>query len=98
MNEPLFLEELFELVKARQQLQPAGSYTVKLLNQPELAAQKVGEEAVEVIVAALAQSPDRLISEAADLLYHLLVLLCASGVTLQAVDDHLRARHTASDR
>ena len=65
---------------------PAGSYTVQLLDRgvPKI-SQKVGEEAVEVVVAANAEGPERLASEAADLLYHLLVLLQARGVPLDAV-------------
>ena len=65
---------------------PAGSYTAELLDRgvPKI-SQKVGEEAVEVVVAANAEEPERLASEAADLLYHLLVLLQARGVPLDAV-------------
>jgi phosphoribosyl-AMP cyclohydrolase / phosphoribosyl-ATP pyrophosphohydrolase len=72
---------------------PAGSYTVELLDRgvPKL-SQKVGEEAVEVVVAATAEEPERLASEAADLLYHLLVLLQARGVPLDAVWKELAHR------
>jgi phosphoribosyl-ATP pyrophosphohydrolase len=56
------------------------------------ASQKVGEEAVEVVVAANAEEPERLASEAADLLYHLLVLLQARGVPLDAVLSELEQR------
>ena len=55
-------------------------------------SQKVGEEAVEVVVAANAEGPERLASEAADLLYHLLVLLEARGVPLDAVWEELTHR------
>ncbi len=65
------------------------SYTARLLDKGiAKVAQKVGEEAVEVVVAATAETPERLASESADLLYHLLVLLRARGVEL---DDVLRA-------
>ena len=65
---------------------PPGSYTVELLDRGvSRISQKVGEEAVEVVVAANAEEPERLASEAADLLYHLLVLLQARGVPLDAV-------------
>ena len=65
---------------------PEGSYTAELLAQGVgKASQKVGEEAVEVVVAANSEDDERLASEAADLLYHLLVLLQARGVPLDAV-------------
>ncbi len=72
---------------------PAGSYTVQLLDAgvPKV-SQKVGEEAVEVVVAANTEGPERLASEAADLLYHLLVLLQARGVPLDAVWGELERR------
>ena len=63
-------------------------------------AQKVGEEAVETVVAALAEGPagsaERLASEAADLLFHLLVLLRARGVDVSRVASELRGRHLAA--
>jgi phosphoribosyl-ATP pyrophosphohydrolase/phosphoribosyl-AMP cyclohydrolase len=69
------------------------SYTARLLQEGVAkVAQKVGEEAVEVVVAATAQSPDRLASEAADLIYHLLVLLRARGVDVDEVLRVLQAR------
>jgi phosphoribosyl-AMP cyclohydrolase / phosphoribosyl-ATP pyrophosphohydrolase len=72
---------------------PADSYTAKLLDRglPKI-SQKVGEEAVELVVAANAESDERLASEAADLLYHLLVLLQARGVPLNAVWRELESR------
>lgn len=75
---------------------PHGSYTVQLLDAgPAGVAQKVGEEAAEVIVAALAQEGPRLAAEAADLLYHLLVLLQAKGVTIDDVWRELESREGA---
>jgi len=69
------------------------SYTRKLLNKgAEHCAKKLGEEAVEVVVAANAEEPERLASEAADLLFHLLVLLQARGVPLDAVWKELAHR------
>ena len=61
-------------------------------------SQKMGEEAVEVVVAANAEGPERLASEAADLLYHLLVLLQARGVPLDAVLSELERREKAGER
>jgi phosphoribosyl-ATP pyrophosphohydrolase/phosphoribosyl-AMP cyclohydrolase len=80
------LTRLAATVARRAAEQPAGSYTVRLLEQgvPKI-AQKLGEEAVEVVVAATAESADRLASEAADLLYHLVVLLQAREVPLHEV-------------
>ena len=86
------LDALFALIEDRKQSQPEGSYTVKLLNNPQKAAQKVGEEGVEVVIAALAQSRERLIEESADLLYHLLVVLSLRDVTLTEVEEALDKR------
>jgi len=82
------LTRLASTIARRSAERPAGSYTVKLLDRgvPKV-SQKVGEEAIEVVVAANAEDGARLASESADLLYHLLVLLEARGVTL---DDVLR--------
>jgi phosphoribosyl-AMP cyclohydrolase / phosphoribosyl-ATP pyrophosphohydrolase len=72
---------------------PVDSYTAKLLDRglPKI-SQKVGEEAIELVVAANAETDERLASEAADLLYHLLVLLQARGVPLDAVWRELETR------
>lgn len=76
---------------------PAGSYTSKLLDQGTLrVAQKVGEEGVETALAGAAQSVQQLESEAADLIYHLGVLLHARGSSLAVVMDTLRARRQKS--
>jgi phosphoribosyl-ATP pyrophosphohydrolase/phosphoribosyl-AMP cyclohydrolase len=87
------LSRLAATIAARAAKRPAGSYTVQLLDRgvPKV-SQKVGEEAVEVVVAANAEEPERLASEAADLLYHLLVLLEARGVPLDAVWKELAHR------
>jgi phosphoribosyl-AMP cyclohydrolase / phosphoribosyl-ATP pyrophosphohydrolase len=87
------LARLARTVAARAAERPAGSYTVELLARgvPKI-SQKLGEEAVEVVVAANAEGPERLASEAADLLYHLLVLLQARGVPLDAVWKELAHR------
>ena len=87
------LERLRHTIAARATERPAGSYTVSLLDKgPVKASQKVGEEAVEVVVAANAESGERLASESADLVYHLLVLLESKGVALDAVWDALERR------
>lgn len=87
------IEELFALIQDRQREQPAGSYTVQLLQEgvPRI-GQKVIEEAGETAIAAVQGDTDALAGEAADLLYHTLVLLAASGVKPGAVWDKLRQR------
>jgi phosphoribosyl-AMP cyclohydrolase / phosphoribosyl-ATP pyrophosphohydrolase len=87
------LSRLAATVAQRASLRPEGSYTVRLLDAgiPKI-SQKVGEESVEVVVAANSEDDERLASEAADLLYHLLVLLQARGVPLDAVWQELEGR------
>jgi phosphoribosyl-ATP pyrophosphohydrolase len=73
------------------------SYTRKLLNKgAEHCAKKLGEEAVETVIAAVENNRDRLIAESADLLYHLLVLLKARGITLAEVESALAQRTSIS--
>jgi phosphoribosyl-ATP pyrophosphohydrolase/phosphoribosyl-AMP cyclohydrolase len=88
------LQRLAYTIARRAAERPAGSYTTQLLDAgvPK-ASQKVGEEAVEVVVAANAQDDERLISESADLFYHLLVLLQARGVPLWRVWAELDERN-----
>lgn len=89
-----FLAELQALVSLRDQERPAGSYTTKLFEAGVRAiAQKVGEEGVETALAAVAQGDAELSGEAADLLYHLLVLLQSRGMRLDAAVAVLRSRH-----
>jgi phosphoribosyl-ATP pyrophosphohydrolase/phosphoribosyl-AMP cyclohydrolase len=86
------LSRLARTIASRAVEKPQGSYTAELLaGGVGKASQKVGEEAVEVVVAANSEDDERLASEAADLLYHLLVLLQARGVPL---DDVLRELET----
>jgi phosphoribosyl-ATP pyrophosphohydrolase/phosphoribosyl-AMP cyclohydrolase len=87
------LSRLATLIAQRAVERPEGSYTVKLLDRGVAKlSQKVGEEAVEVVVAANAEDHGRLASESADLLYHLLVLLQARGIGLDAVLNELENR------
>jgi len=80
------LSRLARTVASRAAARPQGSYTAQLLaGGVAKISQKVGEEAVEIVVAANSEDDERLASEAADLLYHLLVLLQARGVPLDAV-------------
>jgi len=88
-----FAPALWRTISDRALNRPEGSYTTKLLNGGTPAcAQKVGEEAVEVVRAALVESDGRLVEEAADLVYHLYVLLASRGVDVAAVDDELARR------
>jgi phosphoribosyl-ATP pyrophosphohydrolase/phosphoribosyl-AMP cyclohydrolase len=88
-----FLHRLEEIIRDRQQKMPEGSYTSKLFKEgtPRI-AQKVGEEGVEVALAAVLGDKKRLTEESADLLFHLLVLLHHQGMTLEEVIRELRQR------
>ncbi|KRG59885.1 bifunctional phosphoribosyl-AMP cyclohydrolase/phosphoribosyl-ATP diphosphatase HisIE [Stenotrophomonas sp. W1S232] len=89
-----FLAELDALVARRKAEMPEGSYTSKLFNKgTRHIAQKVGEEGVETALAAVAQGPEELAGEAADLLFHLTVLLRERGLGLADVEALLKARH-----
>jgi phosphoribosyl-ATP pyrophosphohydrolase len=88
-----FINKLAAVIADRKANPQEGSYTNKLLADPPKAAQKVGEEATEVIVAALAQSDERLVEEMADLVYHSLVLLQTRDLSWQDVVAALDNRH-----
>jgi phosphoribosyl-AMP cyclohydrolase / phosphoribosyl-ATP pyrophosphohydrolase len=89
-----FLAALERIVAERLRDKPAGSYTARLLEEgPRKIAQKVGEEGLEVALAALTESDDRLIAEAADLTFHLLVLLASRALPFARVVAELEARH-----
>lgn len=88
-----FLAELTNTIEGRQDANPKSSYTASLLQGPlTLTAQKVGEEGVETVIAALAQSDENFLSESADLVYHLMVLLAAKEKSLHDVVDVLSTR------
>ena len=88
-----FAPELWRTIAERASTRPEGSYTAQLLDDGVGAvARKVGEEAVELTVAALDESDERVVEEAADLVYHLYVLLAARGLDVMQVEDRLRAR------
>lgn len=88
-----FLTQLMAIIQDRKLNPKVGSYTNALLDDPVRAAQKVGEEATEVVVAALAQSNQRLVAEMADLVYHSLVLLAAHDLSWTDVVAELEMRH-----
>jgi phosphoribosyl-ATP pyrophosphohydrolase/phosphoribosyl-AMP cyclohydrolase len=88
-----FAPALWRTIASRAQERPEGSYTTTLLDEGVGAvAQKVGEEAVELVRAALSQEDERVVEEAADLVYHLYVLLAARGLDVAALDDELERR------
>ena len=88
------LNELFGIIEARKRERPQGSYTAELLSGGEdEILKKVGEEAMEVILAAKGQGERRLIEETADLFYHVLVMLAYKDLTLADVEEELRQRH-----
>ncbi len=92
-----FLPQLARTIASRASADPASSYTARLFAEGiKRIAQKVGEEGVETALAAVAGDRAELESEAADLLYHLLVLLEALGSSLDAVTAELRRRHPVS--
>ncbi len=94
-----FLATLETIIAKRAAEQPEGSYTARLFEQgPRRIAQKVGEEGVEVALASVTESDDKVIGESADLLFHLLVLLKKRGLSLEHVVTELRSRHEKSAR
>ena len=94
-----FLTTLESIIGERKASPVEGSYTCKLFAAgKQRIAQKVGEEAIEVALAASSDDRDEIINESADLLYHLLVLLTNQGIRLADVIDKLKQRHSASIR
>ncbi|WP_342071533.1 phosphoribosyl-ATP diphosphatase [Yoonia algicola] len=91
------LNDLADIIAARKTADPDSSWTAKLLAQgPEKCAEKFGEEAIEAIIEAVKGDKARLTSEAADVLYHLLVMLAARDVALDDVIAELAARQGTS--
>jgi phosphoribosyl-ATP pyrophosphohydrolase len=91
-----FLETLQSIIATRLAESPDDSYTARLAAKGTAkVAQKVGEEAVELVLAAVGESDERVTAEAADLVFHLLVLLALRGVTLEQLVAELARRHAA---
>jgi phosphoribosyl-AMP cyclohydrolase / phosphoribosyl-ATP pyrophosphohydrolase len=89
-----FLGELESVLAQRIATRPPGSYTAKLMDSGMTRiAQKVGEEGLELALAAVAQSDREIIGEAADLLFHTVLLLKAKGLSLSQVVEELKSRH-----
>ena len=96
-TEPLaFLMELERVIEQRSTVRPEGSYTARLLAEgPRRIAQKVGEEGLELALAAAAGGDAEVIAETSDLLYHVLLMLRSRGLSLAQVIAELRTRHTS---
>jgi phosphoribosyl-ATP pyrophosphohydrolase len=92
-NSGRILDELFETLAARKGADAEKSYTAKLFARGRgKIAQKLGEEAVETVIAALSETPDRVVLESADLLYHLLVLWADCDIAPYQVWNELESR------
>ena len=93
-NPLLFLSELQDFIEKRHEEMPEGSYTTSLFRDGlNRMAQKVGEEALEAVIEAVNGTNDRLIYEASDMFYHLIVLLTAKGLRIEDVVRELESRH-----
>jgi phosphoribosyl-AMP cyclohydrolase / phosphoribosyl-ATP pyrophosphohydrolase len=91
-----FLSRLESVIERRMEERPDGSYTAKLMEQGvKRIAQKVGEEGLELALAGAADTDERVVAEAADLVFHMMVLLKSRNVRLADVVAELAARHTA---
>ncbi|WP_395671968.1 phosphoribosyl-ATP diphosphatase [Phenylobacterium sp.] len=90
------LARLAATIEARKGAEPSSSYTAQLLADPARAAKKLGEEAVETVIAAAQGDTAALAAESADLIYHWLVVLAAAGVRLDDVAAKLEAREGTS--
>lgn len=88
------IDELYQIILDRKQNKPEGSYVASLFNKgDDRIIQKVGEEAVEVVIAAKNDSKERTVSEIADLQFHLLILMAATDITPDEVMAELNSRH-----
>jgi phosphoribosyl-ATP pyrophosphohydrolase/phosphoribosyl-AMP cyclohydrolase len=93
------IQQLYDLIVQRKETRPEGSYTTKLFDEGiDKIAKKLGEEAVETVIAAKNDSSIRLIEETADLLYHLMVTLVEKGVTLPEIQAELAMRHKTGQK
>jgi phosphoribosyl-AMP cyclohydrolase / phosphoribosyl-ATP pyrophosphohydrolase len=91
-----FISTLEAVIEQRIAESPQGSYTARLFaDGPKRIAQKVGEEGIEVALAAVVETDDKVVSESADLIFHLLVLLRSRGLSFQRVVAELQSRHAA---
>ncbi len=90
----MFLKQLQDFIDKRKQEMPEGSYTTKLFNKGiRTISQKVGEEAIETVIGAMANDDENFLYEGADLLYHLTVLLTHKGYRIEDLARELKKRH-----
>ena len=90
----MFLKYLQDFIEGRRQEMPEGSYTTSLFSKGiACMAQKLGEEAVETVIEAISGNDERLLYEASDMLYHLIVLLTYKGYRLEDLSRELQKRH-----
>ena len=93
-NPIMFLVELQKFIEKRHEEMPEGSYTTSLFKDGcHRMAQKVGEEALEAVIEAVAGNDERLVYEASDMLYHLIVLLTSKGLSIEDLARELQVRH-----
>ena len=96
-NPLLFLTELQDFINKRHEEMPEGSYTTSLFKDGlNRMAQKVGEEALEAVIEATNGTNDRLIYEASDMFYHLIVLLTSKGLRIEDIAKEIKERHAPS--
>ena len=94
LEDLLFLSRLQDFIEKRHREMPEGSYTTKLFQKGiNKISQKVGEEAIEMIIEATNGTKDQFIYESSDLIYHLIVLLTYKGIRIEDLARELRARH-----
>ena len=94
LEDVLFLKQLQDFIDNRKKEMPKGSYTTSLFEDGlSRMAQKVGEEAIETVIEAMAGNDDRLLYEASDLVYHLIVLLSHKGMRIEDIARELKRRH-----
>lgn len=95
-NNLLFLDYLYNLIKERKEKMPEDSYTTSLFERGEnRIIQKVGEEAIETVIAAKNNDKNEMVNEISDLLYHLTVLLVEKNISYNEITTNLRSRHKA---
>lgn len=93
-NPLLFLSQLQDFIEERHRLMPEGSYTTSLFKDGlNRMAQKVGEEALELVIEAVNGTDERMIYEGSDMLYHLIVLLTSKGMRIEQMAEELMQRH-----
>lgn len=89
-----FLNDLFAVIKDRRTKMPEGSYTTKLFESgTNRIIQKVGEEAIETVIAAKNRDKNEIVNETSDLIYHLFVMLAEQGIEFGEIVDNLESRH-----